>query len=90
MEKVTCDICGTIYPESEECCPVCGSFQDLEFNFDLEMEDDDFLKDSPITASKLQKQEEALEAFLEEPEEEEDLDEEDDEEEEEEDEHRRG
>lgn len=90
MEKVICDICGTIYPESEECCPVCGSFQDLEFNFELEMEDDDFLKDSPITASKIQKQEEALEAFLEEPEEEEDLDEEDDEEEEEEEEHRRG
>ena len=81
MEKVICDICGTTYPESEECCPVCGSFQDLEFNFDLEMEDDDFLKDSPITASKLQKQEEALEAFLEEPDEE-DLDEDEEEEDE--------
>lgn len=89
MEKVICDICGTSYPESEECCPVCGSFQDLEFNFDLETEEDDFLKDSPIVAVKEQKLDEALEEFLNEPDEEEEA-EEDDEDAEEEDEPRRG
>ncbi len=25
MSKIICDICGTIYPESSECCPICGS-----------------------------------------------------------------
>ena len=89
MEKVICDICGTSYPESEECCPVCGSFQDLEFNFDLETEEDDFLKDSPIVAVKEQKLDEALEEFLNEPDEEEEA-EEDDEDAEEEEEPRRG
>lgn len=90
MEKVICDICGTSYPESEECCPVCGSFQDLEFNFDLEMEEDDFLKDSPIVAVKEQKLDDALEEFLNATDEEEESEEDDEGEEEEEEEPRRG
>lgn len=24
MNKIICDICGTSYPESSECCPICG------------------------------------------------------------------
>lgn len=24
MNKIICDICGTTYPESSECCPICG------------------------------------------------------------------
>ena len=24
MEKIICDICGTSYPSSTECCPICG------------------------------------------------------------------
>ena len=29
MSKVICDICGTIYPESSEKCPVCGCSRDF-------------------------------------------------------------
>ena len=25
MNKVICDICGTEYPSSAKCCPICGS-----------------------------------------------------------------
>lgn len=24
MSKIICDICGTTYPETSECCPICG------------------------------------------------------------------
>lgn len=29
MSKVVCDICGTVYPESSEKCPVCGCSRDF-------------------------------------------------------------
>ena len=25
MSKLICDICGTEYPETEDCCPVCSA-----------------------------------------------------------------
>ncbi len=28
MSKIICDICGTTYPESADCCPICGCTQD--------------------------------------------------------------
>lgn len=28
MSKIICDICGTTYPETAECCPICGYAQD--------------------------------------------------------------
>ena len=28
MEKIICDICGTTYPASTECCPICGCSND--------------------------------------------------------------
>ena len=28
MNKIICDICGTTYPETAECCPICGYTQD--------------------------------------------------------------
>lgn len=28
MEKIICDICGTTYPSSSECCPICGCSND--------------------------------------------------------------
>lgn len=28
MSKIICDICGTTYPETAECCPICGCTQD--------------------------------------------------------------
>ena len=29
MSKIICDICGTVYPESSENCPVCGCSRDF-------------------------------------------------------------
>lgn len=29
MSKVVCDICGTVYPESSEKCPICGCSRDF-------------------------------------------------------------
>lgn len=49
MEKIVCDICGTEYPETEECCPICGCSRDM--TDDMNLEDEDFLQDSPITAA---------------------------------------
>ena len=49
MENVICDICGTEYPETEETCPICGCSRDM--TAEMELEDEDFLADSPITAA---------------------------------------
>ena len=59
MSKVVCDICGTEYPEFDDFCPNCGSSQDVSAEMDMELEDDDFLEDSPITAVRKQKEAEA-------------------------------
>lgn len=32
MNKIICDICGTTYPESAECCPICGCTRDAAAN----------------------------------------------------------
>ena len=24
MSKIICDICGTSYPDTADCCPICG------------------------------------------------------------------
>ena len=29
MSKIICDICGTTYPSSAECCPICGCSNDV-------------------------------------------------------------
>lgn len=50
MEKVICDICGTSYPLTEDCCPVCGCTK--EAGAELMQEEEDFLKDSPLSAAK--------------------------------------
>ena len=28
MRKITCEICGTTYSDTESCCPICGWTQD--------------------------------------------------------------
>lgn len=33
MNKVICDICGTTYQESAECCPICGCSRDMSMEF---------------------------------------------------------
>ena len=29
MNKIICDICGSTYPETAECCPICGSSREF-------------------------------------------------------------
>lgn len=50
MHKVICDICGTSYPETAECCPICGCTRDI--SAELMAEEEDYLKDSPLSAAK--------------------------------------
>ena len=28
MNKIICDICGTSYPDTADCCPICGCSRD--------------------------------------------------------------
>lgn len=56
MSKVVCDICGTEYPEFDDFCPNCGCSQDVSAEMDMELEEDNFLEDSPITAVRKQKE----------------------------------
>lgn len=51
MDKVICDICGTSFPATEECCPICGCSRDLKLDLEPEGEEEDFLQDSPITSA---------------------------------------
>ncbi len=83
MDKVICDICGTSYPETADSCPICGCSRDI--SAELLMEEEDFLKDSPVTAAQKvdgkfrtapQKEEDWEEEDYEEDEEDEDDDEE--------------
>ena len=47
MSKIICDICGTTYPETAECCPICGCTQDSADN----MLTDDLLEDGAAERS---------------------------------------
>lgn len=49
MSKIICDICGTSYPETSECCPICGSTQDLS----EDMLGEDLLDESSVTRSNM-------------------------------------
>lgn len=43
MSKIICEICGTSYPDTAECCPICGYPQDISAGLsaeELTMEDD--------------------------------------------------
>lgn len=50
MNKVICDICGTSYPETADSCPICGCSKDVSAQ--LLAEEEDFLKDSPLSTAK--------------------------------------
>lgn len=45
MSKIICDICGTTYPSSAECCPICGCTNALD------NDPDDFLEETSTKAS---------------------------------------
>lgn len=32
MSKVICEICGTTYQDTAECCPICGCPRDMSGN----------------------------------------------------------
>ena len=43
MSKVICEICGTTYQDTAECCPICGCPRDMSGNvFDFDEQSDDF------------------------------------------------
>lgn len=44
MNKIICDVCGTVYADSAECCPICGYMQNEYTNEQQE----DLLADSPL------------------------------------------
>lgn len=33
MSKIICDICGTSYPDTADCCPICGCSRDMAAEF---------------------------------------------------------
>lgn len=33
MSKIVCDICGTTYPDTAECCPICGCVREPETGY---------------------------------------------------------
>lgn len=33
MSKIVCDICGTTYPDTADCCPICGCSRDSAMDF---------------------------------------------------------
>ncbi|MDO5400214.1 MAG: Ig-like domain-containing protein [Eubacteriales bacterium] len=33
MGKIICDICGTTYPDTADCCPICGCSRDAAMDF---------------------------------------------------------
>lgn len=49
MSKIICDICGTSYPETADCCPICGSTRELS----EEMLGEDLLDESIVTRSNM-------------------------------------
>lgn len=44
MSKVICDICGTVYPDTADSCPICGYSQFP----DVELTEEDLLMDEPL------------------------------------------
>ena len=51
MNKIICDICGTTYPNSAECCPICGCSNDAAE--DLHTEDmpfEDLMEESSVSS----------------------------------------
>ena len=47
MRKITCEICGTTYSDTESCCPICGWTQDgFDFGDELASEQTQFEGDA--------------------------------------------
>ena len=52
MSKIICDICGTSYPDSSECCPICGCSNATAAEIlAADMENEDFMEEvNKVTA----------------------------------------
>lgn len=57
MEKIICDICGTTYPSSTECCPICGCSNTAAAELlgeeisDVDISLDEFLEETEVQES---------------------------------------
>lgn len=52
MSKVTCDICGTIYQDTAECCPICGCSRDMAAELVKESISYESVPSRPVTKKK--------------------------------------
>lgn len=51
MNKIICDICGTTYPGSSECCPICGCSSAAAAEFlNADIQHEDIMEDAEATA----------------------------------------
>ena len=51
MDKIICDICGTLYPVSSECCPICGCSSDAAAELlNTELQSEDFVEETSANA----------------------------------------
>lgn len=52
MEKIICDICGTTYPSSTDCCPICGCSNDAAAELlKTDLSDDAILQEADVKAA---------------------------------------
>ncbi len=52
MSKIICDICGTSYPASAECCPICGCSSTVATDLlGAEIQQDDYLEERMVSGS---------------------------------------
>lgn len=47
MSKIICDICGTTYPETAQCCPICG----YSLNPAEDLEGENLMEDNTVVSS---------------------------------------
>lgn len=53
MSKIICDICGTTYPDTSECCPICGFSNDSSVELPVsDYSEEDFLEEMNVKTSK--------------------------------------
>ena len=52
MSKIICDICGTTYPDSSDCCPICGYSNDAAAQpLDADVSYEEYMEDSGANVS---------------------------------------
>ena len=52
MSKIICEICGTIYPDTEPRCPICGWTQDgIDFGDELAAIDEQMIQEEKNSRS---------------------------------------